>query len=190
MPSRRRPLSTVRPLLALLLPIGLFIGVGGCRAEAPERPPQRPAEGPSPTVTVDTSGPSFADSAVTGVQAPDHGQRERIDRTARTFLSAIETGDERTFGHMLSMRSRNFIKDIDATREIFAVAQDALGSVRGRSLTLLGGTPDSVALLLRGRRVDVADTAEEELILILLREKDEWKLMYPGLLRPRSHLLR
>lgn len=124
------------------------------------------------------------------IPAPPAWTHEQLESRVRGFLSAIHNGDETAFRGMLSSRSTRHIQEFNAQREIWTVASDALGTIDGLRLRVLGGSRDSVALLIRGQRVVEGDTTAEPLIISLLREEREWKVMYPGLQYPEGHLRR
>ena len=168
----------------------------GCRAErAPEHPRTGNEPAAPPAAAADTgsyqggTSPLAADTgagAVTGGAPPRLWSGPELTGRVRQFLAAIDRGDEDSFRGMLSSRSQSHITEFGAQREIWSVANESLGDIDDLQVRVLGGNRDSVALLMQGERMVEGDTTDEALIISLLREGGEWKIMYPGLQHPRS----
>ncbi len=72
--------------------------------------------------------------------------------------------------------------------KIWAAARTTLGDIEERKITVIGGSRDSVALRIDGRRLIDGRREDDPIIIHLLREGSAWKVMYPGLLYPEHDL--
>jgi hypothetical protein len=186
------PSLLLRPALSLLL---LVLVIDGCRRERPEQVPRPDSTStssadpaPSATTPLDTpraqAPPSAAPSYWTGgTQAPEptvEKDRREVLSTLDGFFTTISGGSEREFRSRLSTRSIEFLKTYDPDGSVWAIAKEALGTLGNRRTEFLGGRPDSAAVLVSGARAGGDTAMPGAIILSVLRENGEWKVMYPG----------
>jgi hypothetical protein len=103
------------------------------------------------------------------------------------FIAVIDSGNQDRFWEMLSARSIGQIDrgELAARDTIWSAARATLGDIRNRHISVLGGSPDSVALLIEGLRLIDSQRVADPVIVHLLRENGRWKIMYPGLIYPQ-----
>jgi hypothetical protein len=178
-----------RASVVLFAPI--LLTLHACRNDHPEHP--------ASLTHPDSGAPSVAHGSGTaasphGVPGPGHSAPAWTDRevigNVNQFLGTIEHKDRAAFMAMLSDRSLHQLNDFHATEEIWGIATDALGDIRHRQISVIGGTRDSVALMIRGERTVEGEETDDPIVMNLLRENGSWKVMYPGLLYPNNHLKR
>lgn len=173
---------------AFLLPI--LLAVSACRSERPEHPAETVRHDSASAIGSPSTHP---DSIVTGVRPPvppPAWTAPEMVGHVEQFLSTIHKGDRTTFAAMLSERSRKTLSDLHASDEIWGIATDALGSIQHQQISVIGGSRDSVALLIRGERKVEGEETNDPIVMSLLHEEGAWKVMYPGLQYPNNHLKR
>jgi hypothetical protein len=108
------------------------------------------------------------------------------------FITAIDSSDSDLFWRSLSERSMVQIDrgQLGSRDDIWSSAQQTLGDIENRRITVIGGRTDSVALRIDGMRLIDSVRENDPIIIHLLREQGDWKVMYPGLLYPQHHLRR
>ena len=188
---------------APLLMIGLLLG--GCRndpAEESARPgvtdsgagTHAQASSGDSTIGIDSGGKMTAlPGATTGAEGVPTAPAIRVALvdSVRAFMSAVESGRKDRFWEMLSARSMEAAgTESGGTREeIWDAARETLGGLGHTQIRFIGGTADSVSLIVSRttyQRVDSleTDTLEDPVIIHFLRERGAWKAIYPGLLYP------
>jgi hypothetical protein len=192
LPARTRRVGRYRsPLRALFIATVVLIG---CRPDTPEVAPPgdtvpaapAPVATETPTVTDTarrqnpdggsgywTAGPSTQESAL-------EKEKREVLATLGTFFTTVETGSEEQFKRQLAARSLELLKAYDAESSVWPIAKEALGSLGNRRIRFLGGVPDSAALLVSGERTTGDTALPGAIVLSVLRENGEWKVMYPG----------
>lgn len=157
--------------------------------------PSPPAAAPDTgTATTDTlSGTTVPDGPGPGPGATGAGpgwNRTELVQGMQRFITAIDSGDREMFWNSLSERSlRQIQKEGAGSRdEVWSTARQTLGDIQNRRITVIGGTADSVALLIDGLRMIDSSRQNDPVIVHLLHERGDWKVMYPGLLYPAHHL--
>lgn len=186
-----------------------FCGPIGCADRTPEPPARsgdstrQPAQ-PAPTMQTPPAAQSddtasTAPHAVTGGPSrqsapsthlsPGWNRAELVEGT-RAFVDAIDSGHEEQFWGSLSKRSTRLIDQgkLGSRDKIWAAARTTLGDIEERKITVIGGSRDSVALRVDGRRMIDGQREDDPIIIHLLREGRDWKIMYPGLLYPEHDL--
>lgn len=192
--------------LSILSPLLLTCLLGACRSDQPAPEPAADAAQQSATTTPgdSTAGMSAAippgDSAgqEMTIIAPGPGepgstqgwQRAELVQGVQRFITAIDSNDSEMFWQSLSQRSLAMAdRGGLATRdEIWTAARQTLGNIERRRITVIGGRADSVALRIDGLRMIDSMRVDDPVIVHLLREQGDWKVMYPGLLYPQHHL--
>lgn len=188
-----------------------FCGLIGCADHKPEMPDRRgegirqpTAHPPAPAVQTEPApqsdeGAPSTPHAVTGVPSnssapsthlsPGWNRAELVEGT-RAFVDAIDSGREQQFWGSLSKRSARMIDQgrLGTRDRIWAAARATLGDIEERKITVIGGSRDSVALRIDGRRMIDGRREDDPIIIHLLREGRGWKIMYPGLLYPEHDL--
>ncbi len=177
---------------ALLLPLALTLV--SCRNDSVEQTPRLAPRGATEAPAAAPATPG--DSGVTGApvagvpqSAPRWTEREVVGQV-EGFLSTIKRGDRDAFMSKLSRRSKGVLSDLHATDEVWGVAVDAFDDIGHRKISVIGGSADSVATLISGERTVEGEETSDPVIMSLLREDGDWKVMYPGLLYPSNHLKR
>jgi hypothetical protein len=205
--------ESTRALRALLPLLSFSLLLSSCRPDAAEAPHEPAAGGVRDSVpppAVDTTTVSADSAAVTGpaderpvvgtsrraALIPARIRRELVDSVSR-FIGSIDGGDETRFWGMIAERSRRFVgTPSGGTREeIWKAAQETLGNLGRPAIRFVGGTRDSVSLLVSRisyQRVDslTTDTLDDPVIIHFVREDGGWKAIYPGLLYPEHALQR
>jgi hypothetical protein len=158
-------------------------------------------------MAVDSAAPAPIDSATTGgavtggtpgtptpgAQGSSQGwKRSELVQGVQAFITAIDSNDQAKFWRSLSRRSMGWIEkgELGSKQEIWSAARETLGDIRDRHITVIGGSPDSVALQVDGLRMIDGARQSDPIIIDLLREGSEWKVMYPGLMYPQHHLMK
>jgi len=194
-------------MIILLLSIAALL-LPACNRERPEQTPEpstpdtAAATGPDtittpapPDTPVTTGAPAPVPSGqmpVTGTGPAQGWKRAELLDGVQQFITAIDSGDQAKFWSSLSRRSMGWIDkgELGPKQEIWTAARETLGDIKSRRITVLGGTADSVALQIDGMRMIDGARQSDPVIIELLREEGEWKVMYPGLLYPQHHLLK
>lgn len=179
--------------------------VASCRDETPQKDPKGDsAVGPSSTETTPTpdTATTSGDTAVAGVPeaegphaitsstgAPAWSKRELVDGVGR-FMRSIDSNDRSAFFASLSSRSKAMMaSDRTITEDrLWEGARATLGDIQNRRIEVVGGSRDSVALEITGKRMVDGQRVDDPVVIQLLRESGSWKVMYPGLLYP-GHIL-
>ncbi len=192
-------------MIILLLAIAPLL-LPACNRERPEQTPG-PADTPAVAMPDTIAAPAATDTPVTTgtplpvpsgqtplpAPGPTRGwKRAELLEGVQTFITAIDSGDQAKFWSSLSRRSMGWIDkgELGPKQEIWTAARETLGDIRDRRITVLGGTADSVALQIDGMRMIDGVRQSDPIIIELLREESQWKVMYPGLLYPQHHLLK
>jgi hypothetical protein len=138
------------------------------------------------------------DSVAQGVPGSSFGasgstqgwKRTELVQGVQRFITAIDSGGRDMFWSSLSERSTRQIDrgQLGPRDEIWNAARQTLGNIEKRRITVIGGSPDSVALRIDGLRLIDSIRQEDPIIIHVLHEKGDWKVMYPGLLYPMHHL--
>lgn len=193
-------------MIAMLAVAAPFLG-SACRTDAPEtaRPIDSSTQAPSSSLTPDTmatvDSAILVDTGTVGITgappAPggvDHGwKRSELVAGVRSFINAIDSNDQELFWRSIATRSIQQIErgQLGASREeVWTAARQTLGDIQDRRITVIGGSRDSVALQIDGLRLIDSVRTNSPIIVHLLLEKNVWKVMYPGLLYPKNHLLK
>ncbi|MDB5034605.1 MAG: hypothetical protein JWQ98_1846 [Chlorobi bacterium] len=183
-----------------------------CRAKGPDVPatfhrdtaapvtqstplPDSGITSPAPGSGIDTSAAVTGETpgtAPAGAGLSPGWKRAELVEGVRSFVGAIDSGNERQFWGSLSGRSRSMVDGggLGPRSEIWENAKATLADIRNRKITVVGGTADSVALRIDGERLVDGVRENDPVIIGLLREKGDWKVMYPGLMYPEHHLRR
>jgi hypothetical protein len=175
--------------------------LAACTADAPEGAPPRDT---SSHLSKDTEsvrmpgavpGDSVADRPTSVWTTPSSDpslsrDRQEVLETMQSFFESIERGNEAQFHRMLSARSAKYLEELQAQGEIWDVARQSIGAIDNRKVSIVGGTRDSVALLVRDSTKGEPDSTSTDRIIITLREGGRWKIMYPGAINPNEHLIR
>ncbi len=196
----------LRGTRALTVTLFLSLALSACGGN---RPAEEPGGGSADTATVPSPAPALPDTGTAatdtlggatvpdgsgpGPGAPGTGpgwNRTELVQGMQRFITAIDSGDREKFWNSLSERSlRQIEKGGAGSRdEIWSTARQTLGDIQNRRITVIGGTSDSVALLIDGLRMIDSSRQSDPVIVHLLHERDDWKVMYPGLLYPTHHL--
>jgi hypothetical protein len=192
----------------LVLPSLLFLLlISGCRNDPPadsaaaRKSDSMANSGSTPTPGESLPGPdsSAAGNAITGrsrTPAPASVQTALVD-SVRMFVDAVASNRSERFWEMLSARSREAVgTQSGGTREqVWDAARETLGSLKSPSVRFVGGTVDSVSLMIGRKSTEVIDslnneveTFDDPVIIHFLRENGRWKAIYPGLLYPERDL--
>jgi hypothetical protein len=193
---------SIAAAIATAIAAGSLLLLPSCRDEAPQSAPRdttaaRPTPAsPESTVRLDSAAHGASDTASRAgasrwtappTPAVQREQAAVLDAVNR-FFGTIDAGDAERFRGMLSARSLDVLASMEAEKAALPIAREALGSIRDRRLRFLGGTADSVALLLSGNRTEADSVVREDLIVSLLRENGTWKIMYPGVQHLDEHV--
>jgi hypothetical protein len=152
------------------------------------------------SVAIDSTGATDSTAAVTTMPGATTGApvvatapatRVALVDSARKVMAAVATGRKDRFWEMLSTRSLEAVgTESGGTRdEIWDAARETLGGLDHPRVKFIGGTTDSVSLIIsRTSYVKVdsleTDTIEDPVIIHFLRERGTWKAIYPGLIYP------
>ncbi len=191
---------------ACIAAIAIALTQNACRTDTPVPEPDAghsgkgipAADSQSPPLDTATMPDSTGAISASGVPGPGPGATESTSGWKRTelvqgmqrFITAIDSGDREMFWSALSERSLSRIGkgQLGTREEIWTAARQTLGDIEDRRITVIGGSHDSVALRIDGRRLIDSMREEDPIIVHLLREHNIWKVMYPGLLYPMHHL--
>lgn len=167
----------------------------GTTADTATPPSAAPAAPPDTgTFMSDTLGGTTAPNAPgPGPGAPGSGpgwNRTELVQGMQRFITAIDSGDREKFWNSLSERSLRQIEkgEFGPRDQIWSTVRQTLGDIQNRRITVIGGTSDSVALQIDGLRMIDSSRQNDPVIVHLLHERGDWKVMYPGLLYPMHHL--
>jgi hypothetical protein len=187
---------------SILVSIILSLLLTACRQKGPEPSPARDTVARS-AETTSVHAPLDTQAATTPIDTLPHavtGAAPQLTRQTRAelvsdvgrFIAVIDSGDQETFWKMLAQRSRRQIDrgELAPKEEVWSAARQTLGDIQSRRISIIGGTQDSVALLVEGLRNIDSERIADPVIIHLLREDGSWKVMYPGLLYPMHHLRR
>lgn len=116
--------------------------------------------------------------------------RAELVTGVQSFVTAIDSNNQKAFWGSLSARSLRMIDhDRLASRDqIWKDARETLSDIQNRRITVIGGSRDSVALRIDGKRLIEGERENDPIIIQLLREQRQWKVVYPGLLYPEHDL--
>lgn len=182
--------------------LGLILGLSACRDDASgirERTVERSATpGTDSSGRVETTEPAPHDTIGTDSSTVPSGNnrtaspawsRSELARDLRTFLVAIEENDRTAFIQSLSQQTSDWIaSDPSVTMDrVWEGARNTLGAIAERRITVVGGSGDSVAIRIDGVRTVDGEVTRDPVIVDLLRERNVWKVSYPGLHYPMEH---
>lgn len=116
--------------------------------------------------------------------------RAELVSGVQQFVTAIDSNNQTAFWHSLSRRSLRLIDggQLASHDQIWKDARETLSDIRERRITVIGGSRDSVALQIDGKRLIDGERESDPIIIQLLREQNQWKVVYPGLLYPEHDL--
>ncbi|HVZ39383.1 MAG TPA: hypothetical protein VHI13_08910 [Candidatus Kapabacteria bacterium] len=116
--------------------------------------------------------------------------RAELVSGVQQFVTAIDSNNQTAFWHSLSRRSIRLIDGghLASHDQIWKDARETLSDIRERRITVIGGSRDSVALQIDGKRLIDGERESDPIIIQLLREQNQWKVVYPGLLYPEHDL--
>jgi hypothetical protein len=203
-----RTLAISLPALALAAVV-----LSGCRPDRPEQSPatERPATQPAQVRTDTATAAAAHDTVATadtfaleqpGVSPGPAGNgrarrapawnRSELVKGVQGFVTAIDSNNQELFWGSLSRRSIGMIDGgkLAPRADVWNAARQTLGDIQNRRITVVGGSRDSVALKIEGLRLVDGVREDDPVIIHLLHEGTEWKVMYPGLLYPGHHLQR
>jgi hypothetical protein len=162
-------------------------------APAPDSGPQMPPDLASDTITHTDSAPPSVPPAAPGPAGNGPAwKRAELVEGVQEFVTAIDSNNESRFWGSLSRRSLTWIDEgkLASRAEIWKAARQTLADIENRRITVIGGSRDSVALKIEGMRLVDGARENDPVIIHLLREQGQWRVMYPGLLYPMHHLQR
>lgn len=134
------------------------------------------------------TGPSTGPSGNNRTTSPAWNRSELV-RDLRAFLVAIEENDRTAFIQSLSQQTSDWIaSDPSVTMDrVWEGARNTLGAIAERRITVVGGSGDSVAIRIDGVRTVDGEVTRDPVIVDLFRERNGWKVSYPGLHYPMEH---
>ncbi|MBS1911675.1 MAG: hypothetical protein JST22_06800 [Bacteroidetes bacterium] len=146
--------------------------------------------GRADTASAPANGTNGIAASTPHAQTGPAWNRAELVNGVQQFVTAIDSNNQAAFWLSLSRRSLRLIDGghLASRDQIWKDARETLSDIRDRHITVIGGSRDSVALQIDGKRLIDGERESDPIIIQLLREQNQWKVVYPGLLYPEHDL--